>query len=72
MKSRRTKQFKKLFARLPKHVQENAVEAYRLFAKDPYHPSLQFKCIDDQDPTYSTRIGLSYRAVGWYENGIIR
>ena len=72
MKSRRTKDFKKLFARLPKRVQKDAEEAYALFSKDPYHRSLQFKRIDDQDPIYSARIGLHYRTVGWYEDGIIR
>jgi hypothetical protein len=70
MKSRRSKDFKKLFARLPMRVQKDTEEAYELFRKDPYHPSLQFKRIDGQDPIYSTRIGLHYRAVGWYENGI--
>ena len=35
MKSRRTKDFKKLFARLPKRVQKDAEEAYALFSKDP-------------------------------------
>lgn len=72
MKSRRTKQFHKLFAWLPAQVQKDAKEAYKLFSKDPYHASLQFKRIDNQDPIYSARIGLHYRAVGWYEDGIIR
>ena len=72
MKSRRTKQFHKLFARLPLGVQQEAIEAYQLFRSNPYHSSLQFKQIDPQDPIYSVRIGRKYRAVGWYENGVIR
>ena len=72
MKSRRTKQFHKFFARLPLRIQQDAIEAYQRFRIDPYHPSLQFKQIDPKDPIYSVRIGRSYRALGWYEDGIIR
>ena len=72
MKSKRTKQFHKLFARLPLQVQQDAIEAYQRFRANPYHPSLNFKRIDAQDPVYSVRIGRSYRAIGWYENGVIR
>jgi hypothetical protein len=55
MRNRRTKQFHKLFARLPAHIQEQAREAYQLFSKDPYNPSLHFKQIDPQEPIYSVR-----------------
>ncbi len=67
MKSKRTKQFKKLFAQLPSHAQEQAREAYKLFKQNPYHPSLHFKRIDPQEPIYSARISRSYRAVGRME-----
>ena len=72
MRCRRTKEFKKLFAKLPAETQKEARASYILFSKNPYHPSLQFKCIDKQDPIYSARVGLHYRAVGWYEDGLIR
>jgi hypothetical protein len=72
VRNKRTKQFHKLFARLPLQVQEDAIEAYKLFHADPYHPSLHFKQIDPRDPIYSVRISRSYRAVGWYEDGVIR
>jgi hypothetical protein len=71
MRNRRTKQFHKLFARLPAHIQEQAREAYQLFSKDPYHPSLHFKQIDPQEPIYSVRIGRGYRAVGRREDNTI-
>lgn len=60
MRSKRTKQFHKLFARLPLHIQQEAIEAYQRFRVDP------------QGPIYSVRIGRSYRAVGWYESFVIR
>ncbi len=71
MKSKRTKQFKKLFAQLPSHAQEQAREAYKLFKQNPYHPSLHFKRIDPQEPIYSARISRSYRAVGRMEGNNI-
>jgi hypothetical protein len=67
VKSKRTKQFHKLFAQLPVHIQEQAREAYELFKQNPYHPSLHFKRIDPQEPIYSVRISRSYRAVGLVE-----
>lgn len=43
MKSRTTTEFRKLFAALPKQVQEQARAAYRQFKEDPSYPSLRFK-----------------------------
>lgn len=62
MRSRTTERFRKLFRALPKEVREQGREAYRLFARDPYHPSLRFKPIEGN--LYSARITLDYRAVG--------
>lgn len=64
MKSRTTRQFRKLFASLPTHVQQQARDAYRLFQQDPSHPGLRFKQVHTTPPTYSARVGISYRAVG--------
>ena len=63
--SRRTKQFKALFAKLPTDVQRLATKNYHLWQDDPSHAGLDFKCIDPkQPPTYSVRIGDHYRACG--------
>jgi hypothetical protein len=67
MKSKRTKRFHDLFARLPGDVKQQAYTAYRLFKHDPYHPSLQFKRVSQQKQLYSVRIGISYRAPGLRE-----
>lgn len=64
MKSRLTKGFRKRFDRLPADIQNQANAAYRLWKVDPYYPSLHFKRIDPEEPIYSMRIGLHYRAVG--------
>ena len=65
MRSKRTKRFRSLYAALPRDVRRQADEAYHLYKRNPYHPSLHFKPIDPADPSvYSVRIGLHYRAVG--------
>lgn len=71
MKSRRAAPFRELFAKLPDPVQSQAREAYRLFARDPRHPSLQFKRVSERQPLYSVRIGRGYRAVGLLEGGTV-
>ncbi|GAB4231418.1 MAG: hypothetical protein Kow0049_13770 [Stanieria sp.] len=53
MKSRTTVQFRKAFATLPKQVQEQTRQAYRLFKQDTGHPSLRFKKIHSELPIYS-------------------
>lgn len=64
MKSRTTTQFRKLFADLPKQVQQQARTAYRQFQEDPNYPSLCFKKVHPELPIYSARISKNYRAVG--------
>ena len=63
MISRTTKRFRKLLSDLPQHVQKQAFEAYRTWARDPWHASLQFKQIHATQPIFSARIGLDWRAV---------
>jgi hypothetical protein len=53
-----------MFAALPHRVQRQARDAYRLFSENPSHPGLHFKRVHPDPPTYSIRVGISYRAVG--------
>jgi hypothetical protein len=72
VKNKRTKEFRKLFEKLPHDVQNQAISAYRLFKENPRHPGLRFQCIDPQESIWSVRIGLHYRAVGvWVGDTII-
>ncbi len=64
MTSRTTEQFRKLFARLPSQVQEQARQAYRLFRRNPQHTSLRYRQVHATLPVYSARVGIHYRAVG--------
>jgi hypothetical protein len=71
MTSRTTPQFRALFSRLPTRVQQQAREAYRLFRENPHHPGLHFKKVLDDPPTFSARVGISYRAVAALDGDVL-
>ena len=71
MNSRTTGRFRARFAALPAHVRRQAREAYRLFRQDPAHPGLRFKQVHADPPTYSARVGISYRALGVREGDTV-
>jgi hypothetical protein len=45
----RTRQFKEMFDRLPKPIQELAKAAFRQFRANPDHPSLRRHALEDTD-----------------------
>jgi hypothetical protein len=71
MNSTTTERFWKCYAALPAEVRSQAKEAYALFVKDPYYPSLHFKRIHSTRPIFSVRISIDYRAVGIVEGNEI-
>lgn len=71
MKSRTTNEFRKLFADLPKQVQEQTRAAYHQFREDPSYPGLRFKKVHPELPIYSVRISKSYRAVGQLDGNTV-
>lgn len=64
MNSVTTVRFRKAYAYLPEHIQEQARKAYLQWKKNSQHPSLQFKQIHKIEPIFSVRISLSYRVIG--------
>jgi hypothetical protein len=64
MKSYTTRQFRRLFASLPRHVQKQARQAYQFFRQNPSHPGLHFKRVHPDPPIYSARVGIGFRAAG--------
>jgi hypothetical protein len=68
MKSRATEGFWQSLERLPVEVRSQAQRAFHLFQEDPFHPSLHFKRIDDEEDVWSVRIGLGYRALSLRED----
>lgn len=71
MKSKTISRFWKYYAELPKVIQKQAKEVYKLFMVDPFHPSLHFKRIHSSRPIFSVRITKDYRAVGIIQNNEI-
>ena len=71
MNSRVTEDFLACFATLPQAVQKQARKNYRIWKNNPSHPGLQFKRVSDQEPLYSVRIGLGWRALGLLEHDTI-
>jgi len=67
VKSLTTTEFRKLFAELPKTIQQQTRKAYRQFKQNPNYPSLRFKKVHSTLPIYSARINRDYRAVGQLE-----
>jgi len=53
-----------MFSRLLAEVRLHARRAFRLWQKDPTHPSLRFKRIHATMPIFAVRIGIHWRVVG--------
>ena len=71
MRSHITRDFRLCFARLPERIQRLAVENYKLWKQDRHHPSLSFKRVGKKYPTYSIRVGLGWRALGFKDNDVV-
>ena len=60
------------YRRLPESVRRQARQAYRFFALNPQHPSLNFKRVGQRSPpVYSVRVNIDYRALGVIDGGDI-
>lgn len=53
-----------MYDRPPEQVRLQARRAYQLFRRNPSHPGLNFKKVDEENNIYSARVGLGYRALG--------
>ena len=64
MKSATLPSFWEKYRAMSPVVRAGARKAYRLWAENPFHPSLHFKCIDSDEDIWSVRVTKSHRAVG--------
>jgi hypothetical protein len=71
MKSETLPSFWDMYYNLDKDIKRQAKKAYYLWSSNPFHPSLQFKCINDTENIWSVRITRKYRALGIFENNIV-
>jgi hypothetical protein len=67
MRSLTLPSFWEAYAPLDDGVKRSARKAYHLWARNPFHPSLRFKCINQPENIWSVRITRGYRAVGVLE-----
>jgi len=67
MKSATLPSFWEAYQSLDKNIKRSAIKAYQLWKENPFHPSLHFKCVNDEEDIWSVRITRSYRAVGILE-----
>jgi hypothetical protein len=71
MKSEALPSFWKAYYVLDGTIRQRARKAYGLWAENPFHPSLQFKCINSEENIWSVRVTLEYRAVGvWIDDTV--
>ena len=68
MTSRAVASFWDDFKRLPTAVQARAVKQYRLWHRNPHHPSLRFKKVGSY---WSVRVTNDYRAVGILDEDVV-
>jgi hypothetical protein len=64
MKSATLPSFWEQYRAMSPAVRAGARKAYRLWAENPFHPSLHFKCIDSDEDIWSVRVTKSHRAMG--------
>ncbi len=64
MKSQTTQSFWQHYWALPPEIRQRARQAYERWRENPTQPSLFFKRVKENQPLYSIRIGLGYRALG--------
>jgi len=56
---------------LPERIQRLAKANYLLWKQSPQHHSLAFKRVGYKYPTYSIRVGLGWRALGFKEEDTV-
>jgi hypothetical protein len=60
MNSSTTRSIRNRFRNLPPEIQRLARKNFKLWLRDPAHPSLHFKKVND---FWSVRVGIHYRAL---------
>ena len=65
MKSEVLPSFWAEYRKLGREVRQQARKVYQLWAKNPFHPSLHFKFINNQEDIWSVRVTRGYRALGF-------
>jgi hypothetical protein len=57
------KSYWKSYKGLSKKVQQDADRKFNLWKENPFHPSLNFKCVNTEYNIWSVRVTMDYRAL---------
>ena len=57
------KSYWKSYKGLPKKIQKDADRKFDLWKRNPFHPSLNFKCVNTEYNIWSVRVTMDYRAL---------
>jgi hypothetical protein len=71
MKSITLPSFWDAYSSLDRSIRDRARKAFRLWAQNPFHPSLHFEIINSEENIWSVRISLNYRAIGILESDTV-
>lgn len=71
MKSATLPSFWEACRSLDEELKDRARKAFRLWAENPFHPSLRFKCVNHEENVWSVRITHGYRALGILEGDTV-
>jgi len=71
MKSATLPSFWNAYQGLDEQIKKSARKAYQLWRNNSFHPSLHFKCINNEENIWSVRITQSYRAIGILEGDTV-
>ena len=71
MKSATLPSFWTSYKSLSEDIKRSTRRSYRLWTQNPFHPSLRFKCINQNENIWSVRISRGYRALGILEGDIV-
>lgn len=63
MKPFTVKSYWKSYKGLPKKIRRDADRKFDLWKKNPFHPSLNFKCVNTEYNIWSVRVTMDYRAL---------
>lgn len=67
MKSQTLPRFWDAYEKLPASVKQSARKAFFLWKDSPFHPSLHFKCVNQEERIWT----LGYRALGIFEDDTV-
>ena len=67
MKSQTLPSFWEAYQALPEELKRAARKSFHLWRDSPFHPSLHFKCVNQEERIWSVRLRRGYRALGIME-----